>query len=145
MSGRIVVGVDDSEGSRAALRWALRESLLRDAVVDAVHTWSDPALYAPYALGETVNVRTAMEEGARTLLATEVEAALRDCPGPRVEQVLVDGSASRSLIDASRGAELVVVGSRGRGGFTGLLLGSVSQQVAHHAHCPIVIVPSAAA
>jgi nucleotide-binding universal stress UspA family protein len=73
--------------------------------------------------------------------ALDVALGEVDTSGVEVERVVVEGPAGGALVEASRGAELLVVGSRGRGGFKGLLLGSVSQQCAHHAECPVVIVP----
>lgn len=139
MTSRIVVGVD-SEGSRQALKWAIHEAELRGAAVDALHTWSGYSWYGPGPAPVIPESPATIESHARELLATEIEMALRDHADVVVEQIVSQGSPARGLIDASKGAELVVVGSRGRGGFTGLLLGSVSQQVAHHAHCPVVIV-----
>lgn len=141
MPGRIVVGVDDSEGSRRALRWALEEAAAHDMSVDVLHAWHYPYVGDVSGMSYAVPA-TEIEKAARLQLEHSVEHARPLPPGVEVEQILVEGPAARSLLEAAGGADLLVVGSRGRGGFTGLLLGSVSQQCAHHAPCPIVIVPS---
>ena len=139
---RIVVGVDGSEHSRRALQWALDEALLRGAAVDVVHAWEPPFLVAYGGMPVTgfVYDPTPYEEAGHQLLDDTVDAV--DTKGaPAMEKILVRGSAAPMILDIAKGADMVVVGSRGRGGFAGLLLGSVSQQVAQHAPCPIVIVP----
>jgi nucleotide-binding universal stress UspA family protein len=143
--GVIVVGVDNSDGAKAALRFALEEARLRRASLRAVHAWRFASIGAP-----------GVEAGAPPLFGVELadlqrsveasfEASLREAiPDPGgidVERRIVEGTAAAALVEESRGADLLVVGSRGLGGFRGLLLGSVGQQVAHHAACPVVIVP----
>jgi nucleotide-binding universal stress UspA family protein len=149
--GRIVVGVDGSAGARAALRFALAEARLRDATLDAVLAWELP-LYegvpGPFvagAPGELVppldEARAALEEAAEDKLEGELEAALAGGEaGVEVHRRAVEGSPAFVLVDAARGADLLVVGSRGHGGFKGLLLGSVSQRCARSAPCPVAIV-----
>jgi nucleotide-binding universal stress UspA family protein len=136
--GRIVVGIDGSELSTRALRWAIDEGRAHAATVEAVHAW-----HVPYAVASTAAaVQPALfEDSARELLDRSVEAASGDVTDVRVERVLVGGSAADAILDAAKRADAVVVGSRGVGGFRGLLLGSVSHQVAHHAPCPVVVVP----
>lgn len=134
---RIVVGVDGSECSRRALDWALDEAVLRDAEVDVVLAWGMSVAFGTIP-GEMAYDTTALEEAARTTVDEMVTVAHR--PGVTVEKVVTYGPAAATLLDVAKGADLVVVGSRGRGGFTGLLLGSVGQAVAHHAPCPVVIV-----
>jgi nucleotide-binding universal stress UspA family protein len=141
---KIVVGVDGSESAQQALEWAAAEAKLRGADLIVVHTWQQPAavLMSPYApvLADTA----ALEEGAwRTLTGSVAAASLTEMAG-QVQQVVVQGPAAPALIEAARDSSLLVVGSRGRGGFAGLLLGSVSQQVAHEATVPIVIIPRVA-
>jgi nucleotide-binding universal stress UspA family protein len=138
---RIVVGVDGSEAGREALRWALDEARRRNATVEAVHAWHQPGVMS-YGYLAQIDMGP-FEEDARQVLDAAVDGA--DVPGgPAIERVLAPGGAAGVLVDAAKGAALLVVGSRGRGGFTGLMLGSVSQQVAHHAPCPVVIIPPAA-
>jgi nucleotide-binding universal stress UspA family protein len=138
---RIVVGVDGSETARRALQWAVDEAHQRGATVEAVHAWHRPFVSGAAYMGEME--LDAFEAHARTILDTTVAAV--DARGlPPIESKLVPGGAAQALIAEAKGATLVVVGSRGRGGFTSLLLGSVSQQVAHHAPCPVVIIPPGA-
>jgi nucleotide-binding universal stress UspA family protein len=136
----IVVGVDGSPNSEAALHWALAEAERRGADVLALHAWSIPPTASigyvpPTPFG-------AIRQAATACLEEVVRRASGPHPGVRCEQVVAEGAAGQALVDAAQGASLLVVGTRGRGGFAGLLLGSVSQQCAHHAPCPIVIVPS---
>jgi nucleotide-binding universal stress UspA family protein len=141
MVQRIVVGVDGSETGRKALGWAAEEARLRGAVLEVVHAWHIP--YAggyPYAQG-TLDSGT-VEEGAQATLDLEVDSVDQASLAHPVKRTLSADGAASALLDASKGADLVVVGSRGRGGFTGLLLGSVGHQVAHHATCPAVVVPA---
>jgi nucleotide-binding universal stress UspA family protein len=143
MAGRIVVGVDGSQASKEALSWALAEARLRGDTVVAVHAWTPPYMTPAALPGGLVppvddNVTEAIRKAAEELLAQTVSEAAAD--DLTIEQRLVEGPAATALIEAASGAELLVVGSRGHGGFAGLLLGSVSQQVADHAPCPVVIV-----
>lgn len=138
--GRIVVGIDGSEHAARALRWALDEARIRGARVQPVHAWQYPYVgVTGFPVSEV-----AMEgfaEAAQETLDKAVDE--QSAGGVDVERTLVVGPAAQALLDAAKGAELLVVGSRGRGRFADLLLGSVSQQCAHHAPCPIVIVPGA--
>jgi nucleotide-binding universal stress UspA family protein len=137
---RIVVGVDDSEGGRRALRWALEDASRRQARVVAVLAWHRPLMGASPAVAAIVD--PAEEQAfAEARLAGIVGDALEAAPaGVVVDHVVTEGSPARTLLDEARGADLLVVGSRGRGGFAGLLLGSVSQHCVHHAPCPVVVV-----
>ena len=135
---RIVVGIDGSAGGVSALRWAADEARVRGATLVLVHAW-----HYPYVGGtEFVPVVTLeqVEADARLVLAKVVKQEADALAGVLVEEKLVHGDAGAALVVASRDADLVVVGSRGRGGFKGLLLGSVSQHVAHRSACPVVIV-----
>ena len=140
MTKKIVVGVDGSPGSRRALEWAVREAARRDAELVVLHAWHFPsAAYVPYVPASSITVGV-MEEAGEKLLA-EMEAAMEIPPTLRIRHLVVEGSAAPKLVHEAADADLLVVGSRGRGGFSGLLLGSVSQQCAHHAPCPVVIIP----
>jgi nucleotide-binding universal stress UspA family protein len=149
--GYLVVGVDGSPGSLVALRFALAEARLRGSRLVAIHAWVLPVAEAvhPFLLEVPAGAGPPLPElqEALTAAATErLEAALAevadDPVGVEVERRVVEGSPAATLVEASEGADLLVVGSRGHGGFRSLLLGSVSQQCAHHARCPVVIVPS---
>jgi nucleotide-binding universal stress UspA family protein len=134
--GRIVVGVDGSDGSMRALRWAVAEAAVRHAELVLVNTW-----HFVYAGELVVAAADAMEEASRSILEEAKTEAMS--LGATVAETRTEcGGAAESLIAAGKGAELLVVGSRGRGGFGALLLGSTSQQVVHHAPCPVVIVPA---
>jgi len=139
MSGTIVVGVDGSEESRRALRWAIDEAQLRGARVVALRAWVYPALAAGGLIPATTDLVGQLATNERQELAATV--AEFEAGGVEIEQLVVEDAAARALVEAAAGADLLDVGSRGHGGFTGLLLGSVSQQCAHHAPCPVVIIP----
>ncbi len=146
MADRIVVGVDGSEHSAAALRWAAEEARLRDGRLAAVHAWTfvPPSAVAepgmiPVAATDLMDDLTLEREAAERTLDAALEAVLGDAAG-EAERVLSEGSPADVLVDESANAALVVVGSRGRGGIRGVLLGSVSQHVVQHSRCPVVIV-----
>jgi nucleotide-binding universal stress UspA family protein len=136
----IVVGIDGSPGSLDALGWAAEEARARGVPLRAVFAWSYP-LYA-YSGYVAVPPDAPFEDAAGAAMRQAMaEARSRfDLDGVDVSFELVKGTPAEVLIEASRGAGLVVVGRRGRGGFTGLLLGSVSGTVTAHAHCPVVVV-----
>jgi nucleotide-binding universal stress UspA family protein len=148
--GRIVVGVDGSEGSRRALLWAADEAARRGSTLDVVHTYELEPTWASYAYDETMSpevwekVRADIEASTRQAAVHAqalVEHMVRDLDGVEVESSTIESRhAAQALVERSRDAEMLVVGSRGRGGFRSLLLGSVSQQCAHHAECPVVII-----
>ena len=139
--GRIVVGVDGSEGSWRALELAATQAHRTGSVLELVCCWVYPATVAPYGLPpsptdyEVVTARIMQDAVAKaTAWAPEVQLE------PRIEKA----APALALVAASEGADLLVVGSRGLGGFTSLLLGSVSQYCTHHAHCPVLVVPAPA-
>ena len=138
MVARIVVGVDGSPGSLAALEWAVDEARRRQARLDVVHVWDVPML----AYSAITPVVTGIDEGELESAAREVlDKLVAGLPHDvTVEPILARGTAASVLLETARGADLVVVGSRGHGGFVGLLLGSVSAALAHHSPCPVVIV-----
>lgn len=136
---RIVVGVDGSEASMKALRWALDEARLRNAEVDVLQSWHYPTMtYAPGFVPPPTFARQDLIDEATEDLRAACSAVGTD--GVTVHPMVAEGPAARWLIERAEGADLLVVGSRGRGGFSGLVLGSVSQQCAQHAPCPVVIV-----
>ncbi|NGO42672.1 universal stress protein [Streptomyces sp. YC419] len=143
-AGAVVMAVDGSEAGEAAVEFAFSEAALRKAPLVALHvwnTWSERAYEGP---GDPLNAMVAdvdhLREAEQHLLDETVTAWQEVFPQVAVERRLVRSRIRPALIDASRGSQLVVAGARGRGGFTGLLLGSVSQALLHHAHCPVTVV-----
>lgn len=131
--GELVVGVDDSEGSRLALAWAADEAARRDAALVVVTVTQPPSWASTGIEGE----RERAEAFLRRLCAPLEARSLT------VKKEVISGTPpARVLIDRARGSDGLLVGSRGRGGFTGLLLGSVSQQVSTHGPCPVTVVPA---
>jgi nucleotide-binding universal stress UspA family protein len=142
---RIVVGVDGSARSLDALRWAANQARLTDAWLETVIAWEVPASFGvapPWGYEASYEGLAPFDfvGTARIILDDAVKEALGDHAGLRVEPRIVEGHPAAVLIEHSRGAQLVVVGARGHGGFPGLVMGSVSQHVAGHAHCPVTIV-----
>jgi nucleotide-binding universal stress UspA family protein len=147
MAGRIVVGVDGSEHAQAALRWAAEEARLRGATLVAAHAWTYTpplAVGAPDLMaipaGNLAEELDADRAAAERALSDAISAALGDDPGVSVELVLVEDAPGEGLVALAQDADLVVVGTRGRGNIAQALLGSVSHHVAQHAPCPVVIV-----
>jgi nucleotide-binding universal stress UspA family protein len=138
--GKIVVGVDGSAGSRKALEWAYAEAELRSATLEAVTVWQFPVTTTLPAFGVMPTPDDLSQEARRSLLAILAEEGIAADGPVDVSTIVAEGTAAHALLDAAKDADLLVVGSRGHGGFTGLLLGSVSQQCAIHAACPVVIV-----
>jgi nucleotide-binding universal stress UspA family protein len=143
-TGRIVVGIDGSPCSVKALRWGVRQAQLTAATVEAIASWEDPAAFT-YSLGWDTDYADHESWAAITQrYLHEAVAAASTGLDPRVEIIatVVQGHPAQVLLDASKGAELLVVGTRGHGTLAGLLLGSVSQHCVHHAPCPVVVVPA---
>lgn len=137
---RIVVGVDDSSGARAAVAWALREAGLRHATLDLVHAWTPP--WAEGFNTEWAADRAAFEKEAEAMMAAVAADAQVEAPSDIAPQLLVVAGEApgRALVEESASANLLVVGSRGRGGVASATLGSVSTACVHHANCPVVVV-----
>lgn len=136
---RVVVGVDGSETAQRALDWALEAGRRRQASVAVIHAWVRPFVGGVYV--PVLADHMPFEKIAHDIVDTAVDAAdTTGLPGP-VERIVARGNPASVLVDAASGADLVVVGSRGLGGFKGLLLGSVSHDVTHHAPCPVVVIP----
>jgi nucleotide-binding universal stress UspA family protein len=134
--GRLVVGVDGSEASIEALRQAQNLALPLGAQVVATAYWEFPQVYGGYvAMGIE-----GFEQSAEQVLKESLEEAFGPDLPDNVVSSLVRGHARESLIEASRDADMIVVGRRGHGGFGGLLLGSVSSACVAHAHCPVLVV-----
>jgi nucleotide-binding universal stress UspA family protein len=138
-AGRIVVGVDGSGGSDAALEFACRRAELTGATVAVLHGWRDGRATGTTRREVPAEFMARIAEEER-LLAEAVAGVRADHPDVPLEPLAIPVVAWRALADASATASLVVVGSRGRGAFTGMLLGSVSQQVLQHAQCPVAVV-----
>ncbi|MFE7765328.1 universal stress protein [Streptomyces sp. NPDC057438] len=140
---QILLGVDGSPVGDAAVEFAFAEAALRGSPLRALHAWtmwsaSMPALQddsMPYT-----NPAGELEDAEERLMAEALAGRSEKYPGVAVEHTVVRGGAREALIEASRDAGLLVVGARGRGGFAGLLLGSVSQALLQHAHCPVAVV-----
>jgi len=133
---RVVVGVDGSQPSQQAFRWAAHLAATFGARLDAVTAWDFPASYGwgpvPSDWDPAQDMHKALDETVTTVFGVQ--------PPPGLRREVREGGAAEVLIEASRDATMLVVGSRGHGGFTGLLLGSVSSKVAEHASCPVLII-----
>ena len=147
MAGTIVVGVDGSRESQAALEWAAEEAALREARLVAISVWTyvPPAPLAepgmiPVPVADYSDAADAERTAAEEELDRAVAAAFPTTPSVEVERKLVEGDAGRVLEAEAQSADLVVVGSRGRSGIAAALLGSVSRHVVDHAPCPVVVV-----
>ena len=134
MTYRIVVGVDGSRHGEAALRWALAEAEARDAELTAVFAWQVPFLSFPGAFD-----RDELEQASKEFIVDTVSKIAPTPPVPLLTLV-AEGDPAASLIEASKGASMLVVGTRGRSPWSGLLLGSVSQRCAAAASCPVTLV-----
>jgi nucleotide-binding universal stress UspA family protein len=139
-SGRIVVGVDGSDVSALALAWGLDEARLRGALLRVVSAWDGGAIAATAMPGAMVDPQF-LEDAAKEVLDHALEAADTNGLSAPVERVVEAGGAPSAILDAAKDASLIVTGSHGRSGLKGVLLGSVSRQVVHHAPCPVVVVP----
>ncbi|HZT53981.1 MAG TPA: universal stress protein [Gaiellaceae bacterium] len=137
----IVVGVDRSAAAKEALRWAGEEARLRGAALRVVHAWQFPVAAVEAGFGGAYYgelLETLRRDAEALVEQLCAEAGVPE--GVEVQRVAVEAAPAQALVDAAAEADLLVVGSRGHGGFAGLLLGSVSQQCAQHAPCPVVIV-----
>ena len=157
--GRIVVGVEGSQGSLNALGWAFGEARARKIPVHAVFAWQyhppwvDPGLGSMFPLGYQSQVGVPEDAFAQaaasveTLLDAAVSKACESDPDSatdpvRITQEVVEGHAAQVLLDSVSGGDMLVVGSHGHGGFVGAVLGSVSQHVVSHSRCPVVVIPA---
>ncbi len=159
----VAVAIDGSDGSTKALVWAAEEARIRGAVLRVVHAWRHPRLsgagYLESASAEELSGSSAWDEEsyeeyrarvislsddepgeAEDLAVSQVARVLGASPDSELEFYVKEGRAAQVILQAAEDVDLLVVGSRGRGGFAGLLLGSVSSQVAHHARCPVTVV-----
>ncbi len=135
--GRVVVGVDGSAASEDAVAWAARQAELIGAELELVTAWEWPSTYgAPMVLPEQFNPA----EDAEHLLADAETAVKQAHPGLEVRRSAAEGHPAPILVEASKGATLLVVGNRGHGAFVGMVLGSVSEHCVTNAHCPVLVV-----
>ncbi len=134
---RIVVGIDGSRSSKAALSWAIRQAELTGAAVDAVLAWRYPSTYglAPMA-GSEID----LESGARRTLIETLNEVSTLAPDVTVRPTVIEGHPAEVLVRAAKDADLLVVGSRGHGPFTSTMIGSVSISCVLHSHCPVLVV-----
>lgn len=137
---RIVVGIDGSPASEAALRWALEEAQVRELPLRAIYAYEYPIVSTTSQALHLLETDFAAYRAAGDRILDEALNAVDPSTPVEVERVVAEGPPAVALIDATEPDDMLVVGSRGRGGFTGLLLGSVSEQCARHARCPVVIV-----
>lgn len=131
----VIVGVDGSDASIEALREAAEIAEALDMRLEAVTIWELPTIveYTPIPVWSP-------EQDARTTLSTAITEAFNGSPPPHLSTTTAPGPVARSLIELSDGARMLVLGSRGRGGFAGMLLGSVSAACAEHARCSVLVV-----
>lgn len=140
-NARIVVGIDGSEPARAALQWAAKEAELRGATLEVVGAWTFPMYVDPMGGAFPMpGMFEKTEQNERDMVDKEILEVLGPTPSVPVEVSIRCGSTANELLAAAEGADLLVVGSRGRGGFASLLLGSTALQCIHHATCPVTVV-----
>jgi nucleotide-binding universal stress UspA family protein len=137
----VVVGVDGSEHGVAALQFAAEEAALRGAHLRVVCAWEVPA-NAAASVGSFPGLMRSFGDEADGIVQAAIARVRELQPSASCEPRVIEGHPSSVLLDEARGATLLVVGSRGRGEFAGMLLGSVSHQVLHHAPCPVTVVPT---
>ena len=141
---RVVVGSDGSDLSAAAIGEAFAQASARGLDLTVVQAWYIDATTGGLAALGVESVRQEMAQAEQAVAAEAVSGWAEKYPDVKVHLHVMQAHPLQALVEHSKGAELLVVGSRGRGGFRGLLLGSVSQGVLHHAHCPVMVVPAAA-
>jgi nucleotide-binding universal stress UspA family protein len=144
----VVVGVDGSKHGEAALRFAAEEAALRGARLRVVHAWQVPPFEFPTDVVASADalpgLMRAMSDEADSVVEAAVATVKHLRPSVTCERKVVEGHAGSAILEEGDGALLIVVGSRGRSDLAGMLLGSVSHQVLHHAACPVTVVPHAA-
>jgi nucleotide-binding universal stress UspA family protein len=137
-----VVGVDDSLGARTALRWAIAQAATTGATIEAVHAYPFEVSWIDQTSEHVPLWRARVSKEAQRELDDVVDGVAGDSSKVAIERLVREGRAAAVLIDEAKEADLLVVGSRGRGEFAGILLGSVSQRCAERAQCPVVVVPT---
>ncbi len=139
--GPVVVGIDESEVSDAAVAEAYRQASLHKAKLLAVHTWTPLDVDALHGYGIEPEEIERMSQEALEAVSERMAGYSADYPDVVVERVVIPEEPAKAVLDAAgENAQMIVVGSRGRGGFKGLLLGSTSQKILHQAHCPVMVV-----
>ncbi|HUZ54454.1 MAG TPA: universal stress protein [Streptosporangiaceae bacterium] len=140
----VVVGVDGSPASAITMAWAARYAKAMGATVRAVLAWHYPTAAGPAPVGVApASVTSEVEQSRYQILDQAIAATFGDPPAVEIERRVVYGHPAQVLIDESKDADLLVVGSRGHGGFTGMMLGSVSMHCVTHAYCPVTVVRTA--
>jgi len=137
----VIVGVDGSEGAQKALVQAANEATLRGSRLRVICAWNiSPAAFDGGFVGADQTTLDSFRQNAETIVGEALAQVKRAQPAQPCEGKAIEGQAAQVLLEEARDASLIVVGSRGHGGFASLLLGSVSQQVVHHAPCPVLVV-----
>ncbi|WP_031518598.1 universal stress protein [Streptomyces sp. NRRL F-5123] len=139
-TGRIVVGVDGSDAAERALRWGVHYAGLTGGVVTAVTAWDFPPMHGARWMPPSSTDAATLEERSRKRLTDAVAEVVGERGPVEVQADVRYGAPARVLLDAAKGASLLVVGSRGLGGVSGLLLGSVAQHCVQRADCPVVVI-----
>jgi nucleotide-binding universal stress UspA family protein len=139
-TGPVVVGVDGSAGSAAAVGFAIEEASRRGTTLTVVHAWGMVDYGSQSDVLPLVHEPDSLQGEEHRLLSESLAGWAQQYPEVEIKPELVRGRPAAALIERSRTAQLMVTGARGRGGFTGLLLGSVSQTLLHHADCPVAVV-----
>lgn len=142
-SARVVVGIDASDAARHALQWAMQEAVHRDATLEVVHAWREPMMFVPDAYPADLVEMGRMDDAARTLMQHQIDAVPANISRPEtLELHEVNGFAGHALIDASRDADLVVVGRQGESGYAREVVAPKVLQVVHHSACPVAVIPT---
>jgi nucleotide-binding universal stress UspA family protein len=139
-TGRVVVGIDGSAAGHEALRYAAAVAAWQNWTLHIVHAWHVNYPLSPYGGIELAEITATAADMAALAVRDAEKEVLGDACTLDIRRSIEEGLPARTLIELSSGADLVVVGSRGRGGFSSLALGSVGQACVHHAHCPVLIV-----
>jgi nucleotide-binding universal stress UspA family protein len=140
LARKIVVGIDGSASSKAALGWAMQQAELTGSSIEAVIAWQYPTMIGGFGFGPVSAMVLNFDEIAAKTLADSIAEVVDPASRVLVSTAVVQGHPASVLLKAADGADLLVVGNRGHGGFASALLGSVSQHCAHHAPCPLLIV-----